>query len=70
MDIQDYIAMAHRFINRNEHDLAVFTLRDLPETEAACLKDLAWAYFKDGCTSREAYELVKDLERYLSEVAQ
>jgi hypothetical protein len=46
--------------------LAAFMVRDLPETETAELKDLAWAMHLDGNASKnDAILLLDKLEAYL-----
>jgi len=47
-------------------NLAVFVVRDLPETKAAGLDDLVWAMFKHGTSRREVEQLLDDLDRYVA----
>ena len=50
--LEDAIETARRFLEEGDCATAVFVLRDLPDTAAAGLSDLAWAMSKDGCVSR------------------
>ena len=53
-----------RKILREDHDtnLAVYIVRDLPETKIAELSDLAWAMYRHGCVVNEVEHLIDSIE--------
>lgn len=51
---------------KRDPDLAAYMVRDMPETEAAGLKDLAWSMHKQGNNHPNDAEFLLDkLEEYL-----
>jgi hypothetical protein len=69
MDARETLQLARRHQD-SDPDLAVFIVRDLPETEAAGLHDLAWTMQRrDSYVHRnDAKFLLDELETYLTEV--
>jgi len=47
--------------------LAVYNFRDLPETKAAGLDDLAWALDKGNCSYNDAIGFFEQLIKYLEQ---
>jgi hypothetical protein len=59
------IASARRRLYLNDPDLAVYMVRDLPETKAAGLDDLCWALHHGSATRREAEDVLDRLEEWV-----
>ena len=59
------IHLARRNLEQDPN-LAVFIIRDLPETEAAGLKVLAWLYSRHDGTQQEVAALLDRLEAHIS----
>ena len=70
----DTIKTARRDIELARHALdedpmlAAYIVRDLPETKAADLFDLAWSMAQTYCTRDEAEDLLNKLETYLNQL--
>ena len=63
------LACAERHLDRHTADpsLAVYMLRDQPETEEAGLKELAWAYIREGwIPESEARAFLDDMKQALN----
>lgn len=67
MDIREAIEHAKQHLDRDP-GLAVYMLRDYPETEAAELSDLAWALSSPSnyCHKNDAAWFIEMLEAYLN----
>lgn len=61
------IALARQQID-DDPMLAAYIVRDLPETEAAGLSDLAWSMAQTYCTRDEAADLLTKLEAYVDQL--
>jgi hypothetical protein len=64
MKIREAITLARKYVDRDPH-LAVYILRDFPETKAAKLLDLAWAFVSGNVHPNEAKWFVDKLEESL-----
>lgn len=64
MDLTENIALMKKYFNEHDCHMVVFIARDLPEIEELGLKDLVWAYHKEGCSRNEAKDLIDQLEKY------
>lgn len=65
MNTLDWIAKAREHVEDDPH-LAVYMIRDLPETKRADLEDLAWSYHKYGVSWAEAIDLLNMLEAHIN----
>ena len=66
MTIHEHIALARQFLAKYNPEMANYVLRDLPETEAAGLSELAWAGDQDGSLhENDVLYLIEKLEAYL-----
>lgn len=54
----------------NDHELALYMVRDLQVTRDAKLSDLAWAMYRHSCTKSEVEWLVDKLETHLAQQQQ
>jgi len=61
---REAIALARRSLEPDP-GLAAFIVRDLPETKAAGLTDLAWSLHNHGCSRNDATHILDLLEEYL-----
>ena len=60
------IELARRSLD--DPTLAAYIVRDLPETKAAGLSDLAWSMARTYCTRDEAEDLLVKLEAYINQL--
>jgi len=62
---REAIAHARKYLDSDTH-LAAYVVRDLPETKAAQLDDLAWAmFFANAVSKNDVVGLLDKLEEYL-----
>ena len=59
------LSLAQRFIDEHDANLAVFTVRDMPRLSEE-LRDMAWVYYQNYVTPREAKELLGLIAEELS----
>jgi hypothetical protein len=64
-DVWGEIALAKHYLDESPH-LANYILRDLPETKAAGLSDLAWGMHRGGCHKNDVLYLIELLEQHCS----
>jgi hypothetical protein len=64
-DVLKIIASARRHLEKYDPDLAVYMVRDLPETKAAGLDDLCWALHHGSATQSEAKDVLDMLEEWV-----
>jgi len=64
MTFDEHIALALRLLDR-DHDpeMAIYVLRDLPETKAADLSDLAWSLYQGGTVASEVRWFIGELRK-------
>ena len=63
--VLDTIAAARRQLDQYDPDLAVYMVRDLPETKAAGLTDLCWAMYHGSIVCSEARDVLDTLEAWV-----
>ena len=65
--VRKEIELAHCHLD-DDPMLAAYIVRDLAETKAAGLDELAWSMAQTYCTRDEAEDLLNKLETYLNQL--
>ena len=69
-NIETALRVARESFEKGEYQLAVYALRDYPETEAAGWKNLAWEYCNfnsNGPTESEARQFIDVMSDYVKQ---